>query len=144
LVVEDQSMEPQGFHGSLTLTLKSDAKALQGKVDSPQSPYEPMATTQNAVIAALQSELRRVKDKIGRPWDPAIVSTFPEIFVNFRGRRFSRLLACTPDRLRALGFFPCCIGHVSILTVIVNTKANVFGSFTPMKWASTVHGRATL
>jgi hypothetical protein len=65
-----------------------------------------------------------------------IVSDFPEIFAQLRGKRFSVLWRGTRDGFRARTFHRLCDGHANTLTVILDTDGNVFGSFTPVKWDS--------
>jgi hypothetical protein len=65
-----------------------------------------------------------------------IVSDFPEIFAEFRGKRFSLLWRGTRDGVGALDFHNRCDGHANALTLILDTKRNVFGGFTPVEWDS--------
>jgi hypothetical protein len=68
--------------------------------------------------------------------DSQIISDFPEIFAEFRGRRFSLLWRGSRDGFGASGFHERCDGHENTLTVILDTKGNIFGGFTPVKWDS--------
>jgi hypothetical protein len=68
--------------------------------------------------------------------DSAIISDFPEIFADFRGKRFSLLWRGGRDGFGARHFHRCCDGHANTLTLILDTDGNMFGSFTPMKWDS--------
>jgi hypothetical protein len=70
--------------------------------------------------------------------DSLIVSAFPEIFDDFRTKRFSLLWRGSRDGFRARDFHARCDGHANTLTVIEDTNGNVFGGFTPVKWESRV------
>jgi hypothetical protein len=61
-----------------------------------------------------------------------IVSDFPEIFAEFRGKRFSLLWQGSCDGSKAADFHARCDGHANPLTVILDTTGNVFGGFTPV------------
>jgi hypothetical protein len=65
-----------------------------------------------------------------------IVSDFPAIFAEFRGKRFSLLWRGSRDGFRFGDFHSRCDGHANTLTVILDTKGNVFGGFTPVAWDS--------
>jgi hypothetical protein len=69
-------------------------------------------------------------------FDSLIVSDFPEIFAEFRGKRFSLLWRGSRDGFGARDFHGRCDGHANTLTVILDIKGNVFGGFTPVEWGS--------
>jgi uncharacterized coiled-coil protein SlyX len=68
--------------------------------------------------------------------DSRIVSGFPEIFAEFR--KFSLLWRGSRDGFRAHEFHRRCDGRANTLTVILDTKGNIFGGFTPVEWESRV------
>jgi hypothetical protein len=68
--------------------------------------------------------------------DSLIVSDFPEIFAEFRAKRFSLLWRGSRDGFSAGEFHGRCDGHANTLTVILDTNGNVFGGFTPVEWQS--------
>jgi hypothetical protein len=70
------------------------------------------------------------------PVDSVIISDFPKIFIEFRGKRFSRLWRGGRDGFDGRNFHDHCGGHVPTLTFIQYTKGNVFGGFTLVAWAS--------
>jgi hypothetical protein len=70
------------------------------------------------------------------PFDSRIISDFPEIFAEFRGKRFSLLWRGSRDGFVASEFHRRCDGHANTLTVILDTKGNIFGGFTPVEWES--------
>jgi hypothetical protein len=74
--------------------------------------------------------------------DSLVVSDFPEIFPEFRGKRFSVLWRGSRDGFRAGDFHGRCDGHANTLTVILDTDGNVFGAFTPLEWGSSSHSKA--
>jgi hypothetical protein len=69
-------------------------------------------------------------------FDSRIISDFPEIFAEFRGERFSLLWRGSRDGFKAKEFHRRCDGHANTLTVILDTKGNIFGGFTPVEWES--------
>jgi hypothetical protein len=68
--------------------------------------------------------------------DSAIMSDFPEIFAEFRGKRFSLLWLGGRDGFGARDDHNRCDGHADTLTVILDTDGNVFRGFTPLEWES--------
>jgi hypothetical protein len=65
-----------------------------------------------------------------------IVSDFPGIFAEFRGKRFQNLWRGSRDGFGASHFHGRCEGHANTLTVILDTDGNIFGGFTPVEWES--------
>jgi hypothetical protein len=72
------------------------------------------------------------------PFDSQIISEFPEIFAEFRRKRKSLLWRGSRDGFGAFEFHRRCDGHANTLTVILDTKGNIFGGFTPVEWESRV------
>jgi hypothetical protein len=72
------------------------------------------------------------------PFDSQIISDIPEIFTEFRGKRFSVLWRGSRDGFGASKFHGRCDGHANTLTLICDTNGNIFGGFTPLKWESRV------
>jgi hypothetical protein len=68
--------------------------------------------------------------------DSRIISDFPEIFAEFREKRFGILWRGSRDGFGAKEFHRRCDGHANTLTVILDTKGNIFGGFTPVEWES--------
>jgi hypothetical protein len=68
--------------------------------------------------------------------DSRIISGFAEIFAEFRKKQFALLWRGSCDGFSASKFHGRCDGHGNTLTVILDTKGNVFGGFTPAKWES--------
>jgi hypothetical protein len=67
-----------------------------------------------------------------------IVSDFPAIFAEFRGKRFQILGRGGRDGFGASDFHGRCDGHANTLTVIFDINGNIFGGFTPVEWESRV------
>jgi prefoldin subunit 5 len=67
-----------------------------------------------------------------------ILCDFPEFFTEFRGKRFEILWRGSRDGFEAQEFHRRCDGHSNTLTVILDTKGNIFGGFTPVEWDSRV------
>jgi hypothetical protein len=70
--------------------------------------------------------------------DSLIISGFPAIFAEFRGKRFINLWRGSRDGFGASDFHGRCDGHANTLTVILDTNGNIFGGFTPVEWESRV------
>jgi hypothetical protein len=70
--------------------------------------------------------------------DSQIISDIPEIFAEFREKQFSLLWRGGRDGFSCSDFHRRCDGHANTLTVILDTKGNIFGGFTPLKWESLV------
>jgi hypothetical protein len=73
------------------------------------------------------------------PLESVIISDFPAIFAEFRWKRFSLLWRGGGQGFRASRFHFRCHGHAHTLTVILDTKGNIFGGFTPVAWESSSH-----
>jgi hypothetical protein len=65
-----------------------------------------------------------------------IVADFPALFAEFRGKRFTLLWRGSRDGFGARDFRRRCDGHAPTLTLIQDTKRNIFGGFTPVEWES--------
>jgi hypothetical protein len=65
-----------------------------------------------------------------------IVSEFPALFAEFRGKRFTLLWRGSRDGFGARDFHGRCDGHANTLTFIEDTAGNIFGGFTPVEWDS--------
>jgi hypothetical protein len=68
--------------------------------------------------------------------DSQIISDFPEILAELRKKQISLLWRGSRDGFGASEFHRLCDGHANTLTVILDTKGNIFGGFTPVKWES--------
>jgi hypothetical protein len=67
-------------------------------------------------------------------FDSRIISDVPDIFAEFQEKRFSLLWRGSRDGFTAKAFHRRCDGRGNTLTVILDTKGNIFGGFTPVKW----------
>jgi hypothetical protein len=72
--------------------------------------------------------------------DSRIISDFPAIFAEFR--KFSLLWRGSRDGFTKEEFHRRCNGHANTLTVILDTKGNIFGGFTPVEWESGLKWKA--
>jgi hypothetical protein len=70
------------------------------------------------------------------PLNSPIISDFLEISPEFRGKQFSLLWRGSSDGFTAQEFHRRCDGHSNTVTVILDTKGNIFGGFTPVEWES--------
>jgi hypothetical protein len=76
-----------------------------------------------------------------RSLDSRIISDFPEIFAEFREKRFSLLWRGSRDGFKAKEFHRRCDGRANTLTVILDTEGYIFGGFTPVEWESRMPNR---
>jgi hypothetical protein len=97
---------------------------------APPAPNRPPAPTPVKVTAAPGG------------FDSLIVSDFPAIFAESRGKQFKLLWRGSRDGFGASQFHRRCDGHANTLTVILDTKGNIFGGFTPVEWDSTSWDKA--
>jgi hypothetical protein len=70
------------------------------------------------------------------PLDSRIVSSFPPLFEEFRGKRFALLWRGSRDGFGAGDFHRRRDVRANTLTPILDTGGNVFGGFTPLEWES--------
>jgi hypothetical protein len=119
--------------------LRDDVGRLVGEVTSLRG-TERVAAQLLDTASQLQSEISRLKEivtPIGR-LNSEIISDFPEIFAEFQGKQISLLWRSSRDSFKARDFHRRCDGHANILTMILDTKGNIFGGFTPVKWESLI------
>jgi hypothetical protein len=64
---------------------------------------------------------------------PLIAADFPALFAEFRGKRFTLLWRGSRHGFGARDFHWRCNGDAPTMTLIEDTKGNIFGGFTPMK-----------
>jgi hypothetical protein len=69
-------------------------------------------------------------------WNSAIVPDFPKLFEDFKRSKFTLLWRGSRDGFGSGDFHRRCNGHPNTLTVILDTKGNIFGGFTPVEWES--------
>jgi hypothetical protein len=73
-------------------------------------------------------------------FESLIVWDFPRIFAEFRRKRFSLLWRGSRRGFRARNFHLRCDGHANTLTMLLDTKENLFGGFRQRKWESPTFG----
>jgi hypothetical protein len=64
--------------------------------------------------------------------DSLIIFDFPAIFAEFQGKQFSFLWWGIGNGFAMNHIQPCCHNHANTLTVILDTKGNIFSGFPPM------------
>jgi hypothetical protein len=69
-------------------------------------------------------------------WNSMIVPDFPKLFGDFKRKQFTLLWRGSRDGFAADDFHGRCDGHANTLTMILDTKGNIFGGFTPVEWES--------
>jgi hypothetical protein len=96
----------------------------------------PAVTTElSKTITQLHADVSKLKSSTSKS-ESEIFCHFPEIFSEFQGKRFSLLWRGSRDGFGSKEFHGRCDGHGNTLTVIFDTKGNIFGGFTPLKWNS--------
>jgi hypothetical protein len=80
--------------------------------------------------------VERIRHPPPGPFNSRILSDIPEIFAEFQRKRFSLLWRGSRDGFEAREFHRRCDDHRNTLTVILDTKGNIFGGFTPVEWES--------
>jgi hypothetical protein len=65
-----------------------------------------------------------------------IVADSPALFAEFGGKRFTLLWRGSRDGFGVDDFHGRCDGRAPTLTLIEDTKGNIFGGFTPVEWDS--------
>jgi hypothetical protein len=74
--------------------------------------------------------------------DSVIISDFPKIFAEFRGKQFPLLLRGGRDGFGARDFHDRCDGHANTLTLIEDTDGNIFGYGTGREEEQLLQGRS--
>jgi hypothetical protein len=98
--------------------LQSDVGTLKGRIDSFQSSQQSMATLLKGKVESLENETILLKDStksLTLMVGSVIISDFPEIFAQFRGKRFSLLWRGGRDVFGAGDFHGRCDGHANTL-----------------------------
>jgi hypothetical protein len=113
--------------------LSTDFVRLAGEVCALRSAAAPSVPTPSPQPISLRSQISPLCSS--RPSAPSvdsrIISDFPEIFAEFREKRFSLLWRGSRDSFKEKDFHRRCDGHANTLTVILDTEGNSFGGFTP-------------
>jgi hypothetical protein len=129
-------------HISVIRSLTISLQKLQEEVSTLKT--EILQNFREPIAEQLSKEVAEVRETISVLWqfplvpriDSRIISDFPKLFGEFRGKRFSLLWRGSRDGFTAKGFHGRCDGHGNTLTVILDTKGNIFGGFTPIIWES--------
>jgi hypothetical protein len=81
---------------------------------------------------------RFIENKGCNSLDSVIILDFPQFFGLIRGRHFKILWRGSRDGFTVKDFHRQCDSHTNTLIVILDTKGNIFGGFTPVEWESRV------
>jgi hypothetical protein len=115
--------------------LRREVSALKAKVGTVPAPPAAPPTPTPVTVPAAPSAPAQPPAAPGR-FDSLIVSDFPAIFAEFRGKQFKLLCPGSRDGFGASQFYGRCDGHANTLTVILDTDGNIFGGCTPVEWES--------
>jgi hypothetical protein len=92
-----------------------------------------LLAAEREAVGQLLADVTSLKNWTG--WlDSRIVTEFPPLFEEFRTKRFNLLWRGSRDGFTAQKSHLRCDGCANTLTLISDTKGNVFGGFTPVKW----------
>jgi hypothetical protein len=75
-------------------------------------------------------------------WNSTVVPDFPTLFGDFKKKQFTLLCRGSRNGFGCWDFHSRCDGHPNTLTVILDTKGNIFGGFTPVEWESGCRSKA--
>jgi hypothetical protein len=114
----------------------SALRSASAGIQTPSEKVSPLKRQMTAIPSQTRSSLLFPQQLPVGSIDSRIISGFPEIFADFRGKRFEILWRGSRDGFKAKEFHVRCDGHVNTLTVILDTNGNIFGGFTPLKWES--------
>jgi hypothetical protein len=109
---------------SVSVTTPADAPSSVAAPNPPPSQAPPPAPSAVALPAAPAG------------FASLIVADFQALFAEFGGKRFALLWRGSRVGFGARDFHDRCDGHAPALTVIQDTKGNIFGGFTPVGWDS--------
>jgi hypothetical protein len=96
-------------------------------------------------LSTLRAEVSLLRSHILPPHgvlESHIAIHFPEVLAEFRSKRFVRLWRGSRHGFGAAAFHRQCDGPANTLTLILDTKGNVFGGFTPLTWDSESYFKA--
>jgi hypothetical protein len=126
VMVAEVSAEVKTFHGSSQTAQKltSDIEQLQRELGVLRSRQSIRETPPVPIIEPVPQ------------LDSRILIEFPPIFGEFRWHEFNLLWRGSRDGFGAGTFHSRCDGHQNTLTVILDTKGNIFGGYTPLSWES--------
>jgi uncharacterized protein YdcH (DUF465 family) len=120
-------------------TLLEEVSALKTQITQKQS--DSVVEQLSTDFSELRKDVLTLKSQIAAipsVFDSRIISGFLEIFAEFQKKQFSLLWRGSRDGFKLKEFHRRCDGHENTLTVILDTKGNIFGGFTPVEWESRV------
>jgi hypothetical protein len=108
--------------------LQADWKAAKSELESLQLHLRANKGLDSVILSDFQAPIP--------PFSPLFISKYPNIFQEFRENRFSLLWRGSRDGFEIASFHKHCDGHGNTLMIVIDTKGNVFGGFTPVAWTS--------
>jgi hypothetical protein len=106
------------------------------KIVTAETAFSAQVRSSSEGVQLLQ-QVAQLRSEISPRLDSAIVSDFPSIFEQFRGKCFTLLWRESAHGRGAGHFHARCDGHLNTLTIIKDTNGYIFGGFTPLAWDST-------
>jgi hypothetical protein len=117
--------------------------AFQNSAEYGISSLTARVNTLEAEIVPLRTDVSGLKSCFSLGLDSAILCAtssccpgFAALFAEFRGRRFTLLWRGSRDGFGGRDFHHRCDGHANTLTLVQDTRGNIFGGFTPVEWES--------
>jgi hypothetical protein len=128
---EAASAEHQAATERRLSVLEAEVSVLKSELGRipPGSPSWPAARDLPVEVSALGSWVFPRLDSL-------IIPEYPALFADFRGRQFQLLWRGSRDGFGGRDFHNRCDGHPNTITVVADTKENVFGGYTPTPWES--------
>jgi hypothetical protein len=138
LEADVQTLRP----GSVTNTLSESVPSFSANLDELRTGFR---ADISAASDKLQTEIETLKAWTlafpPRNLESRAFWDVPGIFDVFKGQKFTLLWRGSRDGFETKEFHRRCDGHPNTLTVILDTKGNIFGGFTPVEWESSRKGK---
>jgi uncharacterized coiled-coil protein SlyX len=120
---------------SLRTTVASEQQRLSTQTDLVKADLTRMSAAIDSLCTAVSNAKpppRCVQPLPRNAPDSMIISDFPVIFAQFRGKWFTLLWRGSRDGFGAPDFHCRCDGHRNTLTLILDVGGSIFGGFTPV------------
>jgi hypothetical protein len=113
--------------------VKELAEGMQSKAISTEAQLEAdVSALRTAPVVPAPASSAEPPAVLPSGWNSAIAPDFPKLFEAFMKKQFTLLCPGSRDGFGCWDFHRRCDWHPSTLTVILDTKGNIFGGFTPV------------